>query len=103
MHAHAHAIEAPEIISPTENGSMGLRGLWALVGNSTAMVVIAVSMLLAMYGAWTMHREAMSTMERMNQQNLDSMGKVIDRNTNALDALAKEIHALRTGGVGPDQ
>ena len=101
-HAPALVVSATPA-DPLPLASMGLRGLWALVGNSTAMVVIAVAMLLTMFAAWSMHREGMSTLQGINKQNMELMGRVIDRNSAALDALSKEIHALRTGGFGPDE
>jgi len=99
---NATAIPADAAAEPKGNGSMGLRGLFAAVNNTTAMAVVCVALFLSGFGAWMMHKDAMQAMERMNRQNLESMGKVVDRNTAALDALAKEIHALRTGGLGPD-
>ena len=105
MNGHAlpsHA--AAPIGNPVEAGGMGLRGLWALVGNSTAMVVIAVSMLLTMWAAWSMHESGMAAMKEMNdrayetsQRQIDAMGRVIDRNTSALDSLTREIHLMRGG------
>lgn len=104
MDAVAQPPSAFADVAPAGNGSMGLRGLWALVGNSTAMVVIAASMLLTMGAAWSMHQSGMEAMREMNdrafdvsQRQLDAMGRVIDRNTAALEQLTREIHMMRAG------
>ena len=95
--------DSPVAIAVAGNGNMGLRGLWALVGNSTAMVVIAVAMLLTMYAAWSMHQSGMSAMKEMNdrafevsQRQADTLTRVVDRNTDALGQLTREIHLLRS-------
>lgn len=98
----AHQFEVG-VATSAAGGSMGLTGLFKQLGNASAMVVICVCLFLTGGAAWMMHREAMATMERMNKDNVASMTKVIERNTVAIDSLAREIRALRTGGFGPDE
>lgn len=93
-----------------EPGGMGLRGLFGIIGNATAMVVVCVCLFLTGGAAWMMHNQAMNTLERINQANLESMTRVIngntaaiERNSTVINSLVKEIHALRTGGFGPDE
>lgn len=101
LHQQVPAVSAvPADPVASESGNMGLRGWWALVGNSTAMTLIAVSMFLFGFAAWSMHKDGMKQMKDINDlawKNTESMGKVVDRNTDALDRLTREIHMMRGG------
>lgn len=99
------ALARTDVESPAV-GSLGLRGVWALIANSSAVVLIAVALAVVSWAAWSMHNQdrgdLLRLMDRGFKQN-DALQLVIERNTGALQSLAKEIHALRTGGLGPDQ
>jgi hypothetical protein len=88
------AIEEP--VPP--RGGMGLSGIWALVGNSTAMVIVAVVLFMAIFQVKAMHNEAMGLFREihaaereMNKDNQLEMRRVIEQNTVALKELVIEI------------
>lgn len=83
-------------------GSMGLSGMWGLIGNSTSMLVVAVVLFVSIYQIHGMHREGMAMMERLHNQEREfnretqrSQRDVIQKNTDAMGLLAKEIRELR--------
>src|SRR4051812_38749144 len=49
----------------TAAGSLGLKGLWAAVGNASAVVVIAVVMFLLLDQVKGMHTEGMATLREL--------------------------------------
>lgn len=71
-------------------GSLGLKGLWALIGNSTAMVVVAVLLFVAIFQVRSMHSEGMNLMERLYYGH----GAMLERNTNAVDKCERAIETL---------
>jgi hypothetical protein len=92
------AVQAPVI----EPGNQGLKGLLAQVGNATAMTLVAVLLLLSTWYIQRMHSEAMGnvlqlhTQERdFNREMYNSLTRVIERNSAAIDTLASEIRRLR--------
>ena len=85
-----------------ERGAMGLRGLFAQLGNSTWMVAGAVLLFLMFFFLQHMHAEDIGTLRELhvqehdfNRQTLSGLSAVIERNSTALDALTTEIRKLR--------
>lgn len=74
----------PEPVSPPEPWSMGLRGLWAAVGNATALVLICVMFWRAQ--EWQIRRAAED--HEMWREELRDL-------TAAMRAVADEVHDLR--------
>ena len=78
------------------------RRIWALVGNSTGMVIVAVLLFLFAWQLQSMHSEEIGTLRQLhieerdfNRQTLRGLGAVIERNSSAIDGLAGEIAKLR--------
>lgn len=46
-------------------GDMGLKGLWALIGNGTAMVALAIVLFLALGQVRAMHEEGITTLKQL--------------------------------------
>jgi hypothetical protein len=99
-HALPSDVQAP-VTTEASAGSMGLRGLWALVGNSTAMCLVAVIAFLCLFQLQRMHEESIGTLRELHVQerqfNLQALGQlrdVVDKNTGAIDTLAREIRNL---------
>lgn len=88
-------------------GSMGItKTLWALVANSTAMVIIVVVMLVALYQVQTAHSESIRILTDIIAQNRKEAGdvrveqnRVIDTIRDAVKDLAQEVRALRLSGL----
>lgn len=87
-----------EQVMPKQYGSMGLKGLWAQIGNSTAMVVITVVLFIAIFQVSRMHTEGMEVLQKLHEQERefnrevhDSLRRVVEKNTIALNKLAEEL------------
>ncbi len=89
----------PEVVSITGPmpGSMGLSGLWAMIGNGTAMLLVAVTMCVMGYAAWTIHNQdrgdLLKLIDRGFEQN-DKLAAIIDHNTRAIEKLANRIEVI---------
>lgn len=84
--------------------SMGLRGFWALVGNSTALVVVNIVMFMALFEVKSVHRDGMATLDKMMEQShrfyersQSELNRTLERNTIALEGLTSELRSLRKG------
>jgi hypothetical protein len=75
--------------------SMGLKGVWALVGNSTAMVALAIVMFIMINQVMTMHHEGIATLRAILDVQTKDQATTIRDNTNAVRDLANEVKALR--------
>lgn len=85
--------------SSTEDAkSLGLKGLWALVGNSSALVIQAVVLLILLFQVRGMHTESLSQLSQINESTL----RVVDKNSKALEELAGEIRWLRSAKKGSE-
>lgn len=83
-------------------GQMGLTGLWALVGNSTGMLIVSVVLFMAIFQVERMHNEAMITFKEMSMQERESnrsineqTRSVVEQNTKAIRALTDEIRKTK--------
>ena len=96
----------PPVLTAAANGSgrgaMGLSGIWALIGNSTAMVLVAVLLFAALWQVRTMHNEGMTILQTMyahqretDKQTHERLGKIIEGNSAAISKLTDEIRWLR--------
>jgi hypothetical protein len=81
-----------------ETGSMGLKGLFAQIGQSTAMVVMVVIAFWALFTLERNHVEAITALTAMhvsdrdyNRQVHSDLVGVIAKNTQAIDALTIEF------------
>lgn len=95
--ACASAVGAAETAVNVANaaGSMGLKGIWALVGNSTAMVILAVVLFYTMHEVQALHREGIATMRDLLTGTVANQNRVILDNTTAIRDLAHEVQLLR--------
>lgn len=97
MKEHDSRLAKTIMDSSTEDAkSLGLKGLWALVGNSSALVIQAIVLLILLFQVRGMHTEGMSQMQRINDATLN----VVEKNTKALDSLSDEIRWMRMNKNG---
>jgi hypothetical protein len=82
--------------------SLGLRGMWALIANSSAVVVQTVFLFILIFSLNTMHREAMLLMESVvtqerlsHQHTIQRLERVVEDNTRAMQHLAGEIRQTK--------
>lgn len=111
---HVHERKEPQGLPAVQGvmqGMMGLQGLWALVGNSTAMCIVAVVLFISIFQLQKMHSEGMGVLKELHNQERDhnkeerinnrlageAMARIIDRNTLAIESLTTEIRKNRSG------
>lgn len=87
-------MDAPAIET---HGTMGLKGTLATIGNASAMALLAVVMFFALWQVQAMHREGMATLREMIDRERSETGRIIEKNTDAINNLAAEFRALRMG------
>jgi hypothetical protein len=83
------------VSAPPERGDMGLRGLWAQVFHSTAMVAIVMIAFLALWQLQRMHDEAMNTLRDFNAQLVGQIRSALDANTASISRLSDDLRNLR--------
>lgn len=97
------------VVAPTTvnvgdpHGNMGLRGMFAVMGNATSMVIVALVMIYAViYQFPAMHREAIDRMERLMETERRvaeieraTLIRVVDKNSMVVERLAEEMRLLR--------
>lgn len=83
-------------------GSMGLSGIFATVGNATAMVIIAGLLILVLWHVKDAHREGIDTLREMivsdraaHRLEREALGRIVDKNSEAMLSLANEVRLSR--------
>jgi hypothetical protein len=96
------APEEPLPPQAAKDGNMGLRGVWALVANSSAMVVVTVVLFLCLWQVSRMHNEGMLILQKMQAEDRESsrqfqtsMTRALDKQTAAIEALTTELRRTK--------
>lgn len=97
VHVHEAATEMSRAAIRSETaqaGSMGLSGLWSLVGNASAMVVVAVMLFLVFGQLKDMHKGNVESHEKLNKMTLEHAEKQanLQREADALTNTAQREH-----------
>lgn len=86
-----HQLDAINILP----GGMGLKGMWAMIGNSTAMTLLAIVLFMMISQVRAMHQEGIVTLKQILDIQLQQQHQVIKENTAAVRELIIEVKALR--------
>lgn len=85
-----HVTETPTVTVNQTNGSMGLKGWWAVAGNASAMVLIAGSFLFLQWTLISQNREDLAESRVMFKETLKDIQRSHDVQIETLNKSMKD-------------